>query len=338
MGKRIEYIDAVKGFAILLVVMGHVDAAIHPDWREILQRSEVGAMFWWKIIYSFHMPLFFFISGFLCRSNGEFSFFIRKVRTLLVPFIAMGTITTVMIGHYGTFTVPWFLRTLFIFICMNYSYDVFNRILKIKYDIARIIYLYGLFYVTYIVFHKWGGYFDPVIDNEHFSHFNFYGFLAGITIQKYASLQKLLDKNWFFSISTIYFITYLTLSLLYKQYLPYGYLAGVFSVWHLFKVEYTNHSIKYFSYLGRHSLDIYLFHTFFLLNITSIGSYIISCVEKTNFEMTNTALTIELLSSFVGALIAISLSIVVSSFISKSKLLAFVFLGKSFSLRQQITE
>ena len=36
--KRIDYIDALKGFAILLVVMGHVLANVcHDDWSTALQ-------------------------------------------------------------------------------------------------------------------------------------------------------------------------------------------------------------------------------------------------------------------------------------------------------------
>ena len=45
--KRDTTIDAARGFAIILVVIGH---------------SGVSS-YWWNIIYFFHMPLFFFLSG-----------------------------------------------------------------------------------------------------------------------------------------------------------------------------------------------------------------------------------------------------------------------------------
>lgn len=53
MTKRIEYIDIARGMAMLLVILGHcftsVDATLN------------------KFILSFHMPLFFFLSGFTCN-------------------------------------------------------------------------------------------------------------------------------------------------------------------------------------------------------------------------------------------------------------------------------
>lgn len=51
--KRINYIDRLKGFAILLVVMGHVSLFSF--------RGNDNAVF--GVIQSFHMPLFMFLSG-----------------------------------------------------------------------------------------------------------------------------------------------------------------------------------------------------------------------------------------------------------------------------------
>ena len=50
---RLQYIDVLKGIAIILVLIGH---------RSV---NECGTVF----IYMFHMPLFFFISGYLDRMN-----------------------------------------------------------------------------------------------------------------------------------------------------------------------------------------------------------------------------------------------------------------------------
>lgn len=57
MKKRIVYIDALKGLAMLLVLVAHV----------LPENTAVK-----NLIYLFHMPLFFFLSN--CLLNVENSF------------------------------------------------------------------------------------------------------------------------------------------------------------------------------------------------------------------------------------------------------------------------
>lgn len=74
---RIEWIDALKGFAIFCVTAGHCNL-----WAPVE-----------KYIYSFHMFLFFFLSGFLFSANGTPAEMIRKrVKRLLVPFLLWNTL------------------------------------------------------------------------------------------------------------------------------------------------------------------------------------------------------------------------------------------------------
>lgn len=55
MNNRIDYIDILRGFAIFLVTLGH-----------IIEKSGYKESPLFTFIYSFHMPLFFCISGFIC--------------------------------------------------------------------------------------------------------------------------------------------------------------------------------------------------------------------------------------------------------------------------------
>lgn len=73
MRERDSSIDVLRGFGILLVIAGHV---FYDDWTQY--------------IFSFHMPLFFFISGFCFARKPvhrlSFSYFKRKCLTLLLPY------------------------------------------------------------------------------------------------------------------------------------------------------------------------------------------------------------------------------------------------------------
>ena len=71
--QRIIWLDTAKGCAVLLVVLGHVS---------FLPMPVLG------IIYAFHMPLFFFLSGILLFRKQEsfLPFLKKKVRTLIIPY------------------------------------------------------------------------------------------------------------------------------------------------------------------------------------------------------------------------------------------------------------
>lgn len=66
--KRESWIDICKGIAIIFVVMGHVVSSFHNSGllKEATAFNYVG-----KLIYSFHMPLFFMISGLLFTKSKQ---------------------------------------------------------------------------------------------------------------------------------------------------------------------------------------------------------------------------------------------------------------------------
>ena len=75
MSNRIQYIDIARGIGILLVVLGHNDFALVSP-------------FAYQVIYSFHMPLFFFLSGyFINPSVGFWEFVKRRFNSLLKPYL-----------------------------------------------------------------------------------------------------------------------------------------------------------------------------------------------------------------------------------------------------------
>lgn len=114
--KRVKWIDYAKGIGIILMVMGHYQYLNY----------EVN-----KWIFSFHMPLFFFISGLLTSDrNIEYkNYIIKRFRLLLIPFFIFGIITYILSFFVGKgypineFIINilnnrgagmWFLHTLFL--------------------------------------------------------------------------------------------------------------------------------------------------------------------------------------------------------------------------------
>lgn len=69
--KRIEYMDIAKSFGIICVILGHM-----------------GNLYVKRFVFSFHMPLFFVISGyFLSDKMTPKDIFIKRSKQLIPPYI-----------------------------------------------------------------------------------------------------------------------------------------------------------------------------------------------------------------------------------------------------------
>lgn len=77
MSNRIEWIDALKGIAIFSVVLGHcvtdsMSSNTFPEYAAFLKIL-------YDFIYSFHMPLFFIISGYVFYISKSYKRYKAKV-------------------------------------------------------------------------------------------------------------------------------------------------------------------------------------------------------------------------------------------------------------------
>ena len=85
MVKRVHYLDYAKGIAIILVVLGH-----------ICNEGNIKTY-----IYSFHMPLFFIISGYLfnySNLNSFKEFIYKRINGILIPYCTFSIIN--ILGYY----------------------------------------------------------------------------------------------------------------------------------------------------------------------------------------------------------------------------------------------
>lgn len=123
--QRLIYVDRLKGFAIFLVVLGHV---IQYNSLDFTSNKLFAA------IYSFHMPLFFFISGYIAEKMTDnigfraYGGFIgKKSMALLLPLFSWPLVTSYLFSvDRNVADIPnilvrqivtpdlWFLHSLFL--------------------------------------------------------------------------------------------------------------------------------------------------------------------------------------------------------------------------------
>lgn len=154
--ERLTYLDVAKEIGILLVVIGHVYAFN----RQIVDRFFVV----W--LYSFHMPLFFIISGMLIAYKDEkdiWKFVKKRIMGILIPYVFFSIFSIIVFAIVNDFSrevfvqnvkaticgvgidTLWFLPALFF---GEVIFFVLRNLLKNKYVIciiSAIIYTLGNF-------------------------------------------------------------------------------------------------------------------------------------------------------------------------------------------------
>jgi fucose 4-O-acetylase-like acetyltransferase len=101
--KRSNLVDIVKGIAIILVTMGHTaQGMVHRGWWD-----NPSASFFRALIYSFHMPAFFFVAGLFLQGSierrGKRDFTVEKAKSILYPYLLFTVIYTAVRPLIGRF-------------------------------------------------------------------------------------------------------------------------------------------------------------------------------------------------------------------------------------------
>ena len=123
MKQRIEYIDAIKGFTILCVILGHLcDRVTNGDHNMML-----------SFIYTWHMGLFFLASGLVVNNKKAFKdFLFGKFKFILWPYLIFSFISPFFDSRYelsNYFLTQgkgglWFLPCLFTMLLFLYIIDI----------------------------------------------------------------------------------------------------------------------------------------------------------------------------------------------------------------------
>lgn len=248
--KREEWVDAVKGWAIYLVVLGHCIQYATPE------HYEYSSNIFFRLIYGFHMPLFMVMSGYLFwNSLQKYTLkegIISKLKGIMIPCAVWGLITylcDIFIFHYNivslyeyfdyTFYSNWFLWA--VFYCSILGFVA-------KYVFKN--YIAG--YVVLVVIN----YFIPDILNFAGAKRLFIFFVLGIFIKRYNLMQRMNAKIQIIFIGVLMIAYPITLKFQCVEVITgtVGSFLVIFILYNLCKC----YDMKILQELGKVSISIYL--------------------------------------------------------------------------------
>lgn len=332
--RRLKYIDIARGIAIILIVLGHT-ITYSQNCRTI-----------YKIIYSFHVALFFVISGYTykIKIKEKFStFFKRKfIRIMIpyyiwaflfiIPFLIFGSSTGDAIGASYSFlelkkiifnvfyangnlfalkqnSALWFLPSLF-------SMEIIYYFIIKKSDGNKKLVLLLLLLEIFIslISYKFLKFVFPFGINTclHLGIFYHIGYLM--------RKNNILDLSYFKNILIFGIITFLGIIFALLNYrvvsaIDYAYgnlylafFSGIFLSLSIFMISIKIRKNVLLEYVGRNTMGILIFHKLIIVIMQSkLG--IISALLK------NSNIFIEFMISLIVTAIAIIFSLIVNKII-----------------------
>ena len=147
---RIEWVDIAKGIGILLVLAGHAPRDIMRDRYPLID-------FGYYFIYTFHMSLFFFLSGWMfsrCQAEKKTSvqFLSGKINTLLIPWVVFSALIYLLI--YGVNAVSFIKDMLYGTFLEQMGVAEYAKLCLSGMNpyCIHLWYMYTLFFVQIIIF------------------------------------------------------------------------------------------------------------------------------------------------------------------------------------------
>lgn len=304
---RITELDFLKGVFITLMVTFHL-ALIENDYPVI-----------YKAVYTFHMPAFLIISGYLANINKNLYSFCKGMLRIIVPFIIFESIYVAMLYFVGravgannsvsefslmsmlTYIADtpkgpyWYLHTLII---CSVTYYISYTLLRLKLLSGLILTALLLYGISLICGMSW---------------INAWYFLIGIFIARCSGgvFTDIIKRSW---------IAVLPLLLLFanEDNMNRGTLAGITITLLVISLmlqvyEYTPSKIrKFVIFLGKNSLAIVVFSPIFTAGMKKLAPLFYFDSTDICFAICATSLTI-------------GLSILSASVIDRIKISRFLF-------------
>ncbi len=317
--------NTVRGSAILLVIIGH---SIFIDTGQANEFFN----FIFKFIYSFHMPLFFAISGYFSTKIYEiknlkdyFNYILKKFQRLMYPYFILSFFAVPLKILFSSFAfrqveigglfwdilvLPWnnpmmhlwFLYTLFLIFSIAPLLNTFN--VKLVIIILTIIFILPMHYGEYFNF-------DQAIRYLLF-------FYIGLYFNTfYAKYKDYGNKNFIWIAS---FLMLLLISIIGSNYGVFSHLILLItSILGISFVVNLCHSISYESinrvlnYFGNYSYELYLLTWFPQISVRIFG-----------YQLLGLNYNIVILAAFISAFSILPIS---KYFIRNNRILSRYILG-----------
>lgn len=290
---RINYIDALRGFTMMLVVFAHV----------LTFGFDMNDSFISQLFVTFRMPMFFFISGYIAYKGidqWDGAFFKKMLKKKAVVQIIPATVFWLLfvvwlcqgkttpweyIAEKG-FVGYWFTYTLLVFFVIYYTIslianrmrpDAGGRFLDFALCVVALVGIVAYIVLTALVKKQFLYAFSFLNVCIYFQFFAF-----GILCKRHlATFEKMLKKDWLLVSAMVTFVACLFVlfhpriephvprllnMLCMREVVRYAGLIIVFAFFfhHASYFNRDNWFVKTLLFVGRRTLDIYLLHFFFM--------------------------------------------------------------------------
>ena len=332
---REVWLDGLKGFGILLVILGHVLSGYLDAWT--FPEAYFSFYFVRSWIYSFHMPLFFLISGYTFTlaywRNGKLrceSFF-RQLGNLLWVYVLFALL-------------QWCVKQA-VPDLVNEAYDLDDLRRMFLEPLGNFWYVYVLFIIYVIAavtqLPRWPGYWlllpgaaAVIVADLHLDWseltlyrliYHFFFFALGSMLERRKELlksQKLAGVAVMCISVAAYF---LFVWYIYRFYANWRVLIAVSTCYLLLWIFRRYPRIsgnRYLQICGKHCLELYLLHTFFTAGFRNLLPLL--------------GVTSPWLSVFLNFILSANLCLGISLFASRFRWTDIIFRPASFFARRRM--
>lgn len=248
--ERERWVDAVRGFTIYLMVLGHCIQYATPNGYDF----KGNVIF--QMIYGFHMPLFMLVSGYLFwYSLNRYDLLhgiLAKIKGIMVPCAAWGFVTyicDIFMNAYGDVGITGYLK-----------YTAFSN-----WFLWAVFYcsLYG-FITKYLFRNHIAGYIIVIIINYIMPEAGNYAgtkrmlpfFVIGMLVNRYHVLD-IIKKRYILAMEVLLGIAYIMTVRMGCVELVTGTIGSAFVIIMLYKLC-SMYKLKILCMLGEMSISIYL--------------------------------------------------------------------------------